>query len=310
MRYSLFPRLVGLLVALWSTASHGKDLQNLTGMAILKGKCEKLITKGDDLTEHCGNQIVQSIYSTGRTGFTVTVGDKGSVMTFSGLEGAKPDPDTQLQDLDFIILNLGIEGVTPARTPVRGGCGYSNPYKGPTTISCQATGEKGEAYLLQFRSDGSPPSMTDFRQQAEAAKKQDSDTSFEAGEWAGSAMQNDPEGGCIVTKQVDRKTAVMLYANKNEAFSVNIYNKDWNFGPNAEVAGELFLDGKAFSLSGIEVRNEHILTLKAESEEESLESPIRESSKLSFKSGKKLIETKLNGSVKAIEKLWACVDRG
>ncbi|MBY3220906.1 hypothetical protein [Rhizobium laguerreae] len=76
-------------------------------MAILKGACEKLIMKGDDLTEHCSNQIIQSIYNTGRTGFTVTVGDKGTVMTFSGLEGAKPDPDTQLQDLDFIILNLG-----------------------------------------------------------------------------------------------------------------------------------------------------------------------------------------------------------
>lgn len=309
MRYSLFPRLVGLLVALWSTASHGQDLQNLTGMAILKGKCEKLTMKGDDLTEHCGNQIVQSIYNTGRTGFTVTVGDKGTVITFSGLEGAKPDQDTQLQDLDFIILNLGIEGVTPARTPVRGGCGYSNPYKGPTTISCQATGEKGEAYLLQFRSDGSPPSMTDFRQEAEA-KKQDTDTSFAAGEWVGSPMENDPEGGCLVTKQVDRKTAIMLYANKNEAFSVNIYNRDWNFGPNVEVSGELFLDGKAFPLTGVEVRNEHVVTLKAGAEEESLESPIRESSKLSFNSGKKRIETKLSGSVKAIEKLWACVDRG
>ncbi|NKK36831.1 hypothetical protein GFL72_19625 [Rhizobium leguminosarum bv. viciae] len=310
MRYSLFPCMVALTVASWSTTSQGQDVPNLTGMAILKGTCEKLIMKGDDLTGHCSNQIIQSIYNTGRTGFTVTVGDKGTVMTFSGLEGAKPDPDTQLQDLDFIILNLGIEGVAPARTRVRGGCGYSNPYKGPTTISCQATGEKGEAYLLQFRSDGSPPSMTDFRQQAEAEKKQGSDTSFAAGEWAGSAMENDPEGGCLVTKQVDRKTAVMLYANKNEAFSVNIYNKDWNFGPNAEVSGELFLDGKAFSLTGVDVRNEHVLTLKAGAEEESLEGPIRESSTLSFKSGKKRIETKLNESGKAIEKLWACVDRG
>ncbi|MBB4344443.1 hypothetical protein [Rhizobium leguminosarum] len=71
--------------------------------------------------------------------------------------------------------------------------------------------------------------MTDFRQQPEAAKKAGSDTSFAAGEWMGSAMENDPEGGCLVTKQVDRQTAVMLYANKCEAFSVNIYNQGLEF---------------------------------------------------------------------------------
>ncbi|MBB4344444.1 hypothetical protein [Rhizobium leguminosarum] len=76
------------------------------------------------------------------------------------------------------------------------------------------------------------------------------------------------------------------------------------------MSGELFLEGKAFSLTGVDVRNEHVLTLKAGAEEESLEGPICESSKLTFKSGKKRIETKLNESGNAIEKLWACVDRG
>ncbi|WEX76852.1 hypothetical protein PYH37_005201 [Sinorhizobium numidicum] len=119
---------------------------------------------GDNLSDRCSGKIVQTIYSTGRTGFTVVIGDKGAV-TFSGLEGAKPDADTQLQSLDRIILNLGIEGVPPSSKAVAGNCAYSNPYRGPTTVSCQGVDAANGAYLLQFRTDGSPPIMKDYRDQ-------------------------------------------------------------------------------------------------------------------------------------------------
>ena len=309
MRVLFYWSLLVFSLAGVAMPTNAQDLSNLTGMAVLRGHCEKLIMAGKDFSDHCGSQIVQSIYNTGRTGFTVTIGDKGTVATFSGLEGAKPDADTQLQDLDLVIFNLGIEGVESTKSSVKGGCGYSNPFKGPTTISCQATSDKGEAYFLQFRSDGSPPKMTDLRKDADAGTKDIVDTNFAAGEWVGSAMKDDPEGGCLVTKQVDRKTALMLYANKNEAFSVNIFNRDWNFGPQAKATGELSFDGKVFPLSGVSVRNEHVLTLQAGAEEDNLESPVRNSTKLTFKSGKKRIEARLTDSGKAIDKLWECVDR-
>ncbi|MBW9051026.1 hypothetical protein [Rhizobium mesosinicum] len=309
MRFSVTTSLLALGIASCALPSRAQDLSNLNGMAALTGSCEKLIMAGRDFSDHCGSQIIHSIYNNGRTGFTVTLGDKGTVATFSGLEGAKPDADTQLQDLDMVIFNLGIEGVPPTTTAVKGGCGYSNPYKGPMTISCQATSSKGEAYLLQFRSDGSPPKMTDLRKPALDARKDGAGTAFAVGEWVGSAMADDPDRGCLVTKQVDRKTAVMLYANKNEAFTINIFNRDWNFGSDAQVTGELAFDGKLFPLSGISVRNEQILTLEAGAEEESLEAPVKNSSKLTFRTGKKRIETKLSDSAEAIEKLWDCVDR-
>ncbi|MCA1408145.1 hypothetical protein I6F26_28725 [Ensifer sp. IC3342] len=112
----------------------------------------------DDLSSHCGGKVVQSIYSTGRTGFTVVMGDKGAV-TFSGIQGAKPEADCQSQDMDRVILNLGIEGAPPSSEAVTGSCTYGNPFKGPAAISCQGADAAEGAYLLQFRSDGKPPIM-------------------------------------------------------------------------------------------------------------------------------------------------------
>lgn len=139
-----------------------QGLSDLTAIASLTGDCERLVADGKNFSNNCNGMILQSTYKTGRTGFSVTVGDKGVAITFSGIEGAKPDADSQLQSVDKVLLNLNIEGVEPTSTAVTGGCAYSNPYRGPMTISCQATGPKGEAFLLQFRTDGSEPKLSDL----------------------------------------------------------------------------------------------------------------------------------------------------
>jgi hypothetical protein len=77
-----------------SVDATAQDLSNLIGMASLSGDCERLVAAGTNFSDGCNGMIIQSIYSTGRTGFTVTVGDRGVVMTFSGMEGAKPDADS------------------------------------------------------------------------------------------------------------------------------------------------------------------------------------------------------------------------
>ncbi|WP_426237550.1 hypothetical protein [Pararhizobium sp. DWP1-1-3] len=95
------------------STSHAQDLPVLAGMATRSGSCEKLIMAGRSFSEHCKGKIVQSIYTTGRTGFTVVIGDEGAVATFSAMEGERPDADSQLQSLDKAIFNLGIEGSIP-----------------------------------------------------------------------------------------------------------------------------------------------------------------------------------------------------
>lgn len=135
--------------------------------AMLSGTCERLVVFGTNFSDHCDGRIVQSVYDNGRAGFTLAIGDKGRAATFSGIERDKPDADSQLQSLDKVVFTIGIEKVPPNVTPVTGSCVYGNPYKGPVTISCQGTDADNKPYLLQFRTDGSPPSITDFRKEGD-----------------------------------------------------------------------------------------------------------------------------------------------
>lgn len=288
-------------------AVFAQDLSGLTGMASLTGECERLVAAGKNFSDDCNGMILQSIYDSGRTGFTVTVGDKGVAMTFSGIEGAKPDADSQLQTLDRVILNLGIEGVDPTSTAVKGGCAYSNPYLGPMTISCQGTGTNGEAYLLQFRTDGSEPKISDLRAGGNSAADA-GDRSFSVGGWAGAPLENDDAGGCLMSKEVNRKISLMVYANANEAFDLNLYNEDWSFKPGQKIDADLLFDGTTFPLDAIEVRNPNILTLYGGAEEAGFQSPFEASSELVFRRGREQITVNLAGSRAATEALWSCVN--
>lgn len=109
------------------------------------------------MSEGCQGPVIQSIYKSGRTGFTVGFGEKGVAITFSGMNGKKPDANSQLQTLDLLIFNLGIEGVDPETDEIDGSCSYSNPHLGPMNINCHATDKEGGGYLLEFRTDGSEP---------------------------------------------------------------------------------------------------------------------------------------------------------
>ncbi len=289
------------------TVAGAQDLSGLTGMASLTGDCERLVAAGKNLSVDCNGMILQTIYDTGRTGFTVTVGDKGVAMTFSGIEGAKPDADSQLQTLDRVILNLGMEGVEPTSTAVTGGCAYSNPYLGPMTISCQGTATNGAAYLLQFRTDGSEPKISDLRG-GETPTAGVDDGSFSVRGWTGGPLANDDAGGCLMSKDVNRKISLMVYANANETFDLNLYNEDWSFEPGQKVDADLLFDGTTFPLYGIEVRNPTVLTLQGGAEEQGVQSPFEESSELVFRMAREQITVDLAGSRAATEALWSCVN--
>jgi hypothetical protein len=292
------------LAALMPFGATAQDLSGLTGLGSLTGKCERLVASGSNFSEDCSGMILQSIYDTGRTGFTVTIGDKGVVMTFSGIEGAKPDPDSQLQSLDKVILNLGIEGVPPTSTEVTGSCAYSNPYLGPMTISCQGVDSKGGAYLLQFRTDGSEPKITDLSGDREVAP---TTREFAVRGWSGGPLEDDPDQGCLMTKEVNSKIALMVYANGNEAFDLNLYNEAWTFEAGQDVEADVLFDGTTFPLAGVEVRNPQVLTLLGGGEEEGFQSPFESSSELVFRMGREQITVDLAGSAAATAALWTCV---
>ncbi|MEN3140984.1 hypothetical protein ABDF71_02960 [Ochrobactrum sp. WV_118_8] len=122
------------------------------------GKCQMLFAAKRDMSEFCGDNVLQSIYGDGRVGFTVIVGDKGSAITFSGIRKEEDGSENvEEQSLDAFILNLNIDGVPPTQTVLEGSCSYSNPYKEPFAISCRATDEANEAYQLRFKADENGP---------------------------------------------------------------------------------------------------------------------------------------------------------
>lgn len=157
-------RLAGLLLPaslLSFTPAIGQDESGPSQIAMLSGECQYVAISGNNFSKFCQGSIVQSVYENEpRTGFTVVIGagdDVNAIITFSGLEAVKPDADSQLQTVDKVILNLGMEDVEPAVTVVKGSCAYTNPTKGPATISCHAFDDDKSSYILHFRTDGSPP---------------------------------------------------------------------------------------------------------------------------------------------------------
>jgi hypothetical protein len=162
MNKIVFGLLAVAAEGVFGPAVYAQEIKGLVGVATQTGSCERLIAAGNDFSDHCSTTIIQSIYDTGRTGFTLAIGDKGTVITFSGMEGKKPDPDSQLQSVDKVILNLGIEGVPSSMTDTKGSCSYRNPYNGPMTIGCHALDEDNNSYLLEFVTDGSEPEFVDM----------------------------------------------------------------------------------------------------------------------------------------------------
>jgi hypothetical protein len=295
----LVPSILAAFFA--SPSAAAAELQNLASLA---GTCERLVMAGKDLSAGCSGRIIQSAYDDGRTGFTVLVGDKGVAITWSGIQGAKPDADSQLQSLDRVILNLNIEGVAPTSTSMTGSCAYSNPYKGPMIISCQGMDIEGKAYLLQFRTDGSEPV---FMGEDSSGKEVAGDGTFEVGAWTGGPLKDDPDGGCLMSTPINDKITLLVYANANEGFTISFYNELWNFGPEDQPQGELLFDGTTYPLSSIDVRNEHVLSLVGGGEEEGYESLFEESSELVFRTDREQITARLKGSRAATAALWRCV---
>lgn len=149
-----------LLCSIFFAAIATSTLANnpeITNIAVLSGKCEKLVMRGKDLTIGCSDYIMQEVYNFGRINFIMLIGQDGARAIFSGFDGAKPDANTQIQDLDQIIFDLNIPGVKSNLIKASGTCVYSNPYLGPMTIMCQAVDEKNGAYALEFRTDGRDP---------------------------------------------------------------------------------------------------------------------------------------------------------
>lgn len=120
------------------------------------GTCEALVVGKQQFSNTCSQKLLNVSYPNGRVGFYFVLED-GRIITFSGMDGANPTPDSDVIDLDKVIVSRKDTPDTPDVFPAKGTCGFGNPMKGAMTVSCEGTLADGQAFSARFTTDGKPP---------------------------------------------------------------------------------------------------------------------------------------------------------
>lgn len=131
----------------------GSGAQAQQADVTMKGKCEKLVIAGQDITQNCTERLV-NVVARGRTSFDFTASD-GQTLSFSGA-GAQQEATEFTEPLQPISL------VVPGRkekdavlrnpAPAVGSCKFSTPEPGKSMIACEAKSQ-GKDYAGVFLTD-------------------------------------------------------------------------------------------------------------------------------------------------------------
>src|SRR5690349_11485706 len=97
-----------------------RDLGNLHAIAIMNGTCQRLIMGDKDASSGCEGKLTNTMYKTGRSGFTFLVGDL-AVVTFSGADSPAKGNMATIR-LDKVIFTLIGTGTKPNVVPATGTC--------------------------------------------------------------------------------------------------------------------------------------------------------------------------------------------
>ena len=125
-------------------------------MASVTGICGKLVVGDRELTGACSAKLLNVTYPDGRVGFYFVL-DDGRIVTFSGMDGDNPTPDTDVIHLDKVIMSRTDTPDQPDVFAATGTCGFGNPVKGPMTVACDGTLSLGGTFSAAFTTDGKPP---------------------------------------------------------------------------------------------------------------------------------------------------------
>ena len=136
-----------------------RNLSNLHAIAIMNGTCDGLVMGDKDASSGCEGKLTNTMYKTGRSGFTFLVGDL-AVVTFSGADSPAKGNIARIR-LDKVIFTLIGTGTKPNVVPATGTCTYTNPYAGPSHVTCSASTKSGR-FSGSFVSDGKPPDLQEF----------------------------------------------------------------------------------------------------------------------------------------------------
>lgn len=131
--------------------------------AMMSGKCRTFKVNGRDMP--C-RAVAFSQTEEGRANFTIAINDPkddSHIVTFSGDNGRRPDPNVYELPIDRVLLKSKdrpkVDGLpVPAIEPATGLCRQAGNFVTLelTSISCSAVDQNGKRYELQYQSDGTP----------------------------------------------------------------------------------------------------------------------------------------------------------
>ena len=125
-------------------------------MVTVGGHCDRLVVGERTLTADCSQKLLNVTYPDRRSGFYFVLTD-GQIVTFSGMDGANPTPDSDIIHLDKVVMTRKDRPGQPEVLSVKGDCTFGNPMKGPATITCEGTLADGAPFSAAFTTDGRPP---------------------------------------------------------------------------------------------------------------------------------------------------------
>ena len=101
----LFPAYSSLAagLTLLATTAGAQTAVGDAQMVSVTGNCGKLLVEQQDLTASCSGKLLNVVYPDGRVAFYFVLED-GRIVSFSGMDGENPTPDTDVVHLDNVFM--------------------------------------------------------------------------------------------------------------------------------------------------------------------------------------------------------------
>jgi hypothetical protein len=147
----LFLLAASMLLAFSFAPAHAAEPAQVTGMYVVKGVCDRLVTPDGDRTAACNKVLILATYSNGRKSYWFSI-PKTALISFSGTHETR-DARGGTLDLDLVTVATS---PNPQGSGGRGSCNFDDPWKGRAHIRCKGSSDAG-AFVAEFTTDGQPP---------------------------------------------------------------------------------------------------------------------------------------------------------
>jgi hypothetical protein len=137
-------------------AADGLAVDRLGGF---KGECVSIVIAGRPASCADDGGVVYMHLRNRRTIWMVGLADGRSALAFIGESARKAPADGAVLNLTRVRAG---DDPDAAPVPVTGRCTYSAKGSSPAALLCEAIGDDGRSYRLDFRADGTPFDLKQF----------------------------------------------------------------------------------------------------------------------------------------------------